>query len=97
MSLIEAVAVMRRAILCALALAAWTIPAAVSHAQSPYSYPWCGLYRFGGARSCYYNSYEQCMETYRPAGGFCSRNTVYRGPAADAQTRRKRRAPSQAR
>jgi hypothetical protein len=89
---------MRRAILCALAVAAWAAPVAVSHAQSPYNYSWCGLYRFAGARSCYYSSYEQCMETYRPVGGFCSRNPAYRGPAADtAQTRRKRRAPPQAR
>jgi hypothetical protein len=82
---------MRRAILCALSVAAWAAPVAVSHAQSPYNYPWCGLYRFAGARTCYYNSYEQCMETYRPVGGFCVRNLAYRGPAAGtAQTRRKR-------
>jgi hypothetical protein len=89
---------MRRAIWCALAAAAWAAPVAVSHAQSPYNYSWCGAYRFGGARSCYFNSYEQCIASMRPAGGFCSQNPAYRGPAAGtAQTRRKRRAPSQAR
>jgi hypothetical protein len=91
-------AIMRRAILCALTVAAWAALVAVSHAQSPYNYSWCGAYRFGAARSCYYNSYEQCMETYRPVLGFCIRNPAYRGPAADAaQARRKRRASPQAR
>jgi hypothetical protein len=55
------VAIMRRAILCALAVAAWIAPVAA------------------------------CIASMRPAGGFCSRNPAYQGPASNtAHTRRKR-------
>jgi hypothetical protein len=83
---------MRQAILCAIVVAGWAASAGVSHAQSPYNYSWCGVFKLGGARSCYFNSYEQCIATMRPTGGFCSQNPAYRGPAAGTvETRRKRR------
>jgi hypothetical protein len=82
---------MRRAILCAIAVAACAAPAGVSQAQSPRNYSWCGVYKLGGARSCYFSSYEQCIAGMRPTGGFCSQNPGYQGPAAGAaRTRRKR-------
>ena len=84
-------AIMRPAILCVLALAAWAASVEASQAQSPYNYSWCGVYKIGGARSCYYNSYAQCIATMRWSGGFCSQNPGYQGPAAGtAQPRRKR-------
>jgi hypothetical protein len=47
-----------------------------SNAQSPESYPWCGI-RFttdGSSQSCYYTSREQCMATmFGAAGGLASR------------------------
>jgi hypothetical protein len=63
-----------------------------SHAQTPYNYAWCGTYpgRFY-ARSCYYNSYQQCIATMRAAGGFCTQNPAYVGPAAGTTPRSRRR------
>jgi Protein of unknown function (DUF3551) len=51
----------------------------VSNAQSAYSYPWCAIYWRvgGGARSCYYTSYEQCMTTVFPIGGYCVPSPYY--------------------
>src|SRR5262249_3887638 len=49
-------------------------------AQSPTSYPWCSRYfgrGTGGARSCYYTSYPQCMATVSGIGGYCFRNPYY--------------------
>jgi Protein of unknown function (DUF3551) len=85
---------MRQAILCALALTGWISSIEASHAQSTYNYSWCGVYRIGGLRSCYFNSYEQCIVSMRPAGGFCSQNPAYRGPAAGTQTRKRQTKPS---
>jgi Protein of unknown function (DUF3551) len=85
---------MKPALSLLLAVAALTGAVAAADAQSPYNYSWCGTYpgKFY-ARSCYYNSYEQCIATMRPAGGFCTQNPAYQGPAAGtAQPRRKRRA-----
>jgi hypothetical protein len=81
---------------CLLAAAVLVGTIEQGHAQSPYNYSWCGVYggKFGGgARSCYYNSYEQCIATMRTAGGYCIQNPAYQGPAAGtAQPRRQRRA-----
>jgi Protein of unknown function (DUF3551) len=84
---------MKRLILSFLTAAAaltGTIP--VGHAQSPYNYTWCGVSpgKFG-ARSCYYNSYQQCIGTMRAVGGFCTQNPAYRGPAAGTGEPRHRR------
>lgn len=55
----------------------------VSNAQSAYSYPWCAVYWGGrggiggGARSCYYTSWEQCMATIFPIGGYCIESPYY--------------------
>jgi hypothetical protein len=50
----------------------------LSNAQSPYSYPWCATdFGAGGARSCYYASWEQCMTTIFGIGGICVRSPYY--------------------
>jgi hypothetical protein len=65
-------------------------------AQSPTSYPWCARYfdRKGGATSCYYKSYEQCMTTLSGIGGYCYESPYYNrsaSPNAPAPVRRYRR------
>lgn len=58
----------------------------VSSAQSPYSYPWCAVYSgglgLGGAMSCYYTSWEQCMTTMYAIGGYCVESPYYHPQAA---------------
>ncbi|SRR5579871_939974 len=56
----------------------------MSKAQSPYSYPWCALYGgsgssggAGGAMSCYYASWQQCMTTMSGIGGVCVESPYY--------------------
>jgi hypothetical protein len=61
-----------------------------SFAQSPYDYPWCAVYGSragGGARSCYYASYAQCMATMSGIGGYCIRSPYYRGPEGRSERR----------
>ena len=61
-------------------------------AQSPTSYPWCAKYfkRGGGATSCYYTSYEQCMTTVSGIGGYCYQSPYYHAPPAKAVRRHRR-------
>ncbi len=53
------------------------------HAQSAYDYPWCPVYTSnrgaGGAMSCYYRSYGECMRTMSGIGGYCVQSPYYRG------------------
>jgi uncharacterized protein DUF3551 len=67
-----------RAIAIALAAAAGFAAAAPAHAIE---YPWCAQYgRFGdGGRNCGFVSYGQCMATVSGIGGFCERNSFYKG------------------
>jgi Protein of unknown function (DUF3551) len=61
-------------------------------AQSPTSYPWCSRYfgrGMGGATSCYYSSYAQCMATVSGIGGYCYRSPYYHA-APDKAARRHR-------
>jgi hypothetical protein len=73
-----------RKILGPLALLVAVVGAAPSSfAQSAYDYPWCALYgsrTAGGAQSCYYRSYGECMATISGIGGSCVRSPYYRGP-----------------
>lgn len=60
-------------------------------AQSAYSYPWCSRYfKRGGATSCYYTSYAQCMTTVSGIGGYCYQSPYYQGPPAKAARRHRR-------
>lgn len=47
------------------------------------NFPWCAQYggRTGGARNCGFSTFEQCQATLSGMGGFCVRNTQYRGAA----------------
>ena len=57
----------------------------ISDAQSPESYPWCGI-RYtqdGSSTSCYYTSREQCMATMSGAGGLCIESPYYRARATE--------------
>jgi Protein of unknown function (DUF3551) len=61
-----------------------------SFAQSAYDYPWCALYGSrtgGGAQSCYYQTYQQCMATMSGIGGTCVRSPYYRGPEPRGERR----------
>jgi len=66
------------------------LAAAPANAQSAYDYPWCGVYTSnmgpGGAQSCYYKSYAQCMATMRGLG-YCVESPYYRGPSQPARRR----------
>jgi hypothetical protein len=76
------------------ALAAAPTP---GHAQSAYSYPWCGVYpRAIGGYACYYKTYESCMRTMMIGiGGSCMQSPFYRGADAGSPpaARRQRRGP----
>ncbi len=79
---------------CLVAAGALLASATASHAQSAYDYPWCAVYTSrvaGGAMSCYYASYGQCMETMSGIGGYCMRSPYYRGGPRDEGPRRRYR------
>ena len=74
-----------RASLGSLILVAILGGAAPSFAQTAYDYPWCSVRTGpggGGAQSCYFSTYRQCMETISGIGGYCIRSPYYRGPHA---------------
>jgi len=71
------------------ALAFFAAPAA---AQT--NYPWCSYFADGAGANCGLASYEQCMAVVRGSGGYCEKNDMYKGPAAEAPAQhqaRKRR------
>ena len=69
------------------ALAAWGGDA---RAQN---YPWCGIFEIDGgmAENCGFTSYQQCITTMQPQGGYCQRNGSYQAPANERQGQRGRR------
>jgi len=74
-------------------VAAAVLAAAPAAAQSAYDYPWCGVYTSnegaGGAMSCYYASYGQCMATMTGLG-YCTQSPYYRGPSEPPRPRVRR-------
>jgi len=76
-----------RTIMLALAAAAGFAATTPSYAIE---YPWCAQYgRFGGGgRNCGFVSYGQCLATVSGIGGFCERNSFYKGPPPAAKRRR---------
>ena len=63
---------------CTIAAITFVAATSMSHAQSPYDYPWCAVYsRTSGATSCYFQSFQQCMTTLSGIGGFCMRSPYY--------------------
>jgi Protein of unknown function (DUF3551) len=84
-----------RSLQASLVVAALLASATATHAQSAYDYPWCAVYtgRFGpgGAMSCYYANYAQCMATMSGIGGYCTRSPYYgHGPRNTRPQRRYR-------
>jgi hypothetical protein len=77
-----------------LIVAGWLAAAPASSAQSAYDYPWCAVYTDddgpGGAMSCYYASYGQCMQTMSGVGGYCVRSPYYRGSGEPSRRRPQR-------
>ena len=71
-----------RLLLPSLVVAATIAAPAAGFAQSAYDYPYCGVYTSnmgpGGAMSCYYRSYGECMATMRGLG-YCTQSPYYRG------------------
>ena len=68
-----------------LAASAATPAAAVQY------YPWCaqyGSFFHEGGRNCGFTSYAQCMATVSGIGGFCERNSFYKGPTKSKHRRR---------
>jgi hypothetical protein len=74
-----------------LVAAALLAPVTAGHAQSAYDYPWCAVYPSssgaGGAQSCYYRSYGECMQTMSGIGGNCVQSPYYRGGRQDDRRR----------
>ncbi len=81
-----------RLLQASLVAAALLAAPGASFAQSAYDYPWCAVYTSqpgpGGATSCYYASYAQCMATMSGIGGYCIRSPYYRGGPAERPRRR---------
>jgi hypothetical protein len=82
-----------RLLLPSLVVAATLAAPAVGFAQSAYDYPYCGVYTSnlgaGGAMSCYYRSYGECMATMRGLG-YCTQSPYYgHGPNQQPRTRRR--------
>ena len=73
-------------------VAALLASASAGNAQSAYDYPYCGVYTSslgpGGAMSCYYKSYGQCMATMRGLG-YCMQSPYY-GQGPGQRTSRQR-------
>jgi hypothetical protein len=47
-------------------------------------YPWCAIYgggSQGGGESCYYLTFERCLNQIQGLGGFCNPNPRYTGPS----------------
>lgn len=61
-----------------------------SLAQSAYDYPWCAVYtKTSGAVSCYYASFQQCMDTMRGIGGTCVRSPYHTELRWEPRSRRR--------
>jgi hypothetical protein len=60
------------------------------------NYPWCANFADGAGVNCGFSSYEQCMETSRGSGGYCTPNNLYTPPRAAPPSRHStRKHPSQ--
>ncbi len=84
-----------RSLWTSAAVAALLASTGAGHAQSAYDYPWCAVYTGragpGGAMSCYYASYAQCMQTMSGIGGYCIESPYYRGARGEQRRRREYR------
>jgi hypothetical protein len=83
---------MRKALylLATIGIATLTLTAMPTTSQAQTVYPWCAHYGgrdMGGAPSCGFVSYAQCMATIQGMGGWCSENPWYE-PAPPRRPRR---------
>ena len=53
-------------------------------------YPWCANFADGAGVNCGFASYQQCMETARGTGGYCTENDYDAGTMAPAPRTPKR-------
>ncbi len=74
----------------AVALAASAVWVDARPADAAIVYPWCAHNngRMGGAPTCGFVSFEQCMQTVRGLQGTCEMNPFY-DPAPPARSRAK--------
>jgi hypothetical protein len=67
-----------RFLLLAIGLVAGS--AAISPSAQAQNYPWCAVLNMGDAAyNCGFLTVQQCMDSVRGIGGFCTRNNAYRG------------------
>jgi hypothetical protein len=68
-----------RSVLLIMGLVASSL--AMSPSAQAQNYPWCAVLNMGDAAyNCGFVTMQQCMDSIRGIGGFCTRNTTYRGP-----------------
>jgi hypothetical protein len=68
-----------RSALLIMALVASSV--AISSSAQAQNYPWCAVLNMGDAAyNCGFETVQQCMDSVRGIGGFCTRNTTYQGP-----------------
>jgi hypothetical protein len=68
-----------RFLLLTIALVAGS--AAMSSSAQAQNYPWCAVLNMGDAAyNCGFVTVQQCKDSVRGIGGFCTRNNTYRGP-----------------
>ena len=54
---------------------------AMSSSAQAQNYRWCAVLNMGDAAyNCGFMTMQQCMDSVRGIGGFCTRNNTYRGP-----------------
>lgn len=83
---------MRLLIPGALAMAVFGMPLLASQAEAApiSSYPWCAHYSMkGGARSCSFRTFEECLANVSGVGGNCAPSPYYVEPPL--RVRKKRR------
>jgi Protein of unknown function (DUF3551) len=60
--------------------------AAMSSSAQAQNYPWCAVLNMGDAAyNCGFVTVQQCMDSVRGIGGFCTRNNTYRAPEPNAR------------
>lgn len=66
----------------AAAIAALSLVTSVKTSEAQVIYPWCAHYgrTLGGAPSCGFVTFAQCMAAISGNGGFCDVNPWWQGP-----------------
>jgi len=60
--------------------------AAMASPTQAQNYPWCAVLNMGDAAyNCGFSTVQQCMDSVRGIGGFCMRNSTYRGPQSNVR------------